>query len=440
MERMLETKLNLIAKRAKQEPGSRFSSLAHLLDERHLAQCYWKLKKHKAPGVDGISADEYGKDLEEKLKGLVARLKAKQYRPQAVRRVYIPKGKDQLRPLGIPAVEDKIVQMGLTRILEAIFEGDFLKESYGFRRGRGCHGALRAFDQMVMKRPVSYVVEVDVKGYYDHINHEWLIKCLGQRIVDPSFLKIIRRTLKSGVMEEGKWSETEEGAPQGGIVSPILSNIYLHYILDLWFEKVLKKKLKGYTELIRYCDDFVIGCQYRWEAENILVELKNRLKKFGLEVSEAKTRIVEFGRFSQGNARKLGKKAGTVEFLGFTHYCTLSRKGWFIVGRQTSGKRFRAKLVAMNSWLKAIRNRLLLSDWWRILCWKLNGHYQYYGVTGNLRSMDRFYYQVLKLTHKWWNRRSQKRSGNWEELQHRLRWNPLPKPRIIHSFRLAYVS
>ena len=436
----METKLDFIAKRAKQEPKQRFRTLAYLLDETFLAECYERLKTRKAPGIDGMSVEEYGKGLEERLKGLVTRMKAKQYRPQPVRRAYIPKGKDQLRALGIPAVEDKVVQMGISRILEAIFEGDFLEMSYGFRRGRGCHDAIRAFDRMVMARPVSYVIEVDVKGYYDHIDHEWLIRCLEQRIADPSFLRLIRRTLKAGVMEEGQWIKTEEGAPQGGNASPILSNIYLHYVLDLWFEKVLKKELKGYAELLRYCDDFVIGCQYEWEAEKILSDLKERLKKFGLEVSEAKTRIVEFGRYAQERAEKRGQKAGTVEFLGFTHLCTESRSGRFTVGRRTSGKKFRAKLVAMNLWLKRGRNLLELGDWWKILKWKLTGHYQYYGITGNRGSLDRFYQQVLKLAYKWWNRRSQKRSGNWEEFQRRLQWTPLPKPRIVHVFRLVYAT
>jgi group II intron reverse transcriptase/maturase len=437
MENLLETKLDLIAKRAKEEPNVRFTTLAHLLNEEYLAECYGELKRRKASGIDGVSVEEYGEGLEEKLKGLVNRMKAKQYRPQAVRRVYIPKGNGTLRPLGIPAVEDKVVQMGLARILEAIFEGDFLDVSHGFRAGRGCHDALRAYDRMVMTKPVSYVIEVDIKGYYDHIDHGWLMKCLEQRIADPSFLSLIGRTLKAGVMEEGVRSETEMGAPQGGIVSPILSNIYLHYILDLWFERKLKKSLKGFAELIRYCDDFVIGCQYEWEAEEILAELKERLKKFGLEVSEEKTRIVEFGRFARERAEKRGVKAGTVEFLGFTHFCATSRSGRFIVGRRTSGKRFRAKLVAMNQWLKGVRNMIALADWWRVLRWKLNGHYQYYGVTGNWRGISRFYQEVLRMTYKWWNRRSQKRSGDWEEFQRRLQWNPLPKPRIAHVFRLG---
>jgi RNA-directed DNA polymerase len=437
MENLLETKLDLIAKRAKEEPKTRFTTLAHLLNEETLVECYGELKRGKAPGIDGVSVAEYGENLEEKLKGLVSRMKAKQYRPQAVRRVNIPKGNGKLRPLGISTVEDKIVQRGLTRILEAIFEGDFLDVSHGFRPGRGCHGALQTYDRMVMTKRVSYVIEVDIKGYYDHIDHGWLMKCLEQRIADPNFLSLIVRTLKAGVMEEGVRDETEMGAPQGGIVSPILSNIYLHYILDLWFERELKKRLKGYAQLIRYADDFVIGCEYEWEAQEILVELKERLKKFGLEVSEEKTRIVEFGRFAQERAEKRGGKAGTVEFLGFTHFCTKSRSGRFMVGRRTSGKRFRAKLVAMNEWLKGVRNSLPLADWWRILRWKLNGHYQYYGVTGNWRGISRFHQEVLRMTYKWWNRRSQKRSGDWEEFQRRLQWNPLPPPRLAHIFRLA---
>ena len=433
----METKLDLITKRAKQEPSLRFTTLAHLLDERYLADCYGELKKGKAPGIDGVSVEEYGKGLEEKLTGLVGRMKAKQYRPQAVRRVNIPKGNGKLRPLGIPAVEDKVVQVGMTRILEALFEGDFLNVSYGFRPGRGCHGALQAYDRMVLTKPVNYVIEVDIKGYYDNINHGWLMRCLEQRIADPSFLSLIVRTLKAGVMEEGVRRETDVGAPQGGIVSPSLSNIYLHYILDLWFERKLKKGLRGYAELIRYADDFVIGCQHGKESEGILSELKERLKKFGLEVSEEKTRIVEVGRFAEERAGKRGVRAGTVDFLGFTHFYTKDRSGRFRMGRRTSGKRLRAKLTAMNQWLKGIRNQIPLADWWKILRWKLNGHYQYYGVTGNSRSIGRFHRQVVRMTYKWWNRRSQMRSGGWKEFQRRLHWNPLPKPRITHIFRVA---
>jgi group II intron reverse transcriptase/maturase len=434
---MLETKLDLIAKRAQGESGLKFNSLAHLLNEAFLAECYGMLKKGKAPGVDGVSVEAYGEGLEEKLKELVDRMKAKRYRPQPVRRVFIPKSDGKLRPLGIPAVEDKVVQMGMARILEAIFESSFLGVSYGFRPGRGCHDALREFDQMVMKKPVSYVIEVDIKGYYDHIDHKWLMRCLEERIADPSFLRLIGRTLKAGVMEEGVRKETEVGAPQGGIVSPILSNIYLHYILDLWFEKKLKKGLKGYAELIRYADDFVIGCQHEWEAKQILAELKERLKKFGLEVSEEKTRIVEFGRYARDRAEKRGEKAGTVEFLGFTHFCAEGRNGWFVVGRRTSGKKFRAGLKAINEWLRRVRNMVPLVDWWKILGWKLTGHYRYYGITGNGRSIYQFYRRALWLAFKWWNRRSQRRSGSQTVFAKMVWRHPLPLPRIAYSFRVA---
>ena len=434
---MLETKLDLIAKRAQREPKVKFNSLAHLLNETFLAECYGKLKKRKAPGVDGVSVEAYGEGLEEKLKELVGRMKAQRYRPQPVRRVSIPKSNGTLRPLGLPAVEDKVVQMGMARILEAIFESSFLDVSYGFRAGRGCHDALREFDRMVMKRPVSYVIEVDIKGYYDHIDHGWLMRCLGERIADPSFLRLMGRTLKAGVMEGGRWIETEVGAPQGGIVSPILSNIYLHYILDLWFEKKLKKSLKGYAELIRYADDFVIGCQYEWEAKRVLAELKERLKKFGLSVSEEKTRIVEFGRFAQERARKHGGKAGTLGFLGFTHFCMKGRNGWFVVGRRTSGKKFRAGLKAIKEWLRQVRNKVPLKEWWKILGWKLRGHYQYYGITGNGRSIHQFYRRVLWLAFKWWNRRSQKKSGGQTVFAKMVWRHPLPPPRIAHSFRVS---
>lgn len=434
---MLETKLDLITKRAKQEPTLKFTSLAHLLNGTFLAECYGMLKKRKAPGVDGVSVGEYGEGLEENLKELVGRMKAKRYRPQPVRRVYIPKSNGKLRPLGIPAVEDKVVQMGISRILEAIFEGTFLDVSYGFRPGRGCHDALQAFDRMVMKKPVCYVVEVDIKGFYDHIDHKWLMRCLAEKIGDPSFLRLIGRTLKAGVMEEGRRSETEVGAPQGGIVSPILSNVYLHYILDLWFEKKLKRSLTGYAQLIRYADDFVIGCQNKWEAEKTLAELKERLRKFGLEVSEEKTGIVEFGRYAQERAERREGKAGTLDFLGFTHFCAEGRNGWFVVGRRTSGKKFRAALTAMNDWLRRIRNQTPLKEWWKILGWKLKGHYQYYGITGNGKGIYRFYRKVKWIAYKWWNRRSQRRSGSQNDFAKMLWRHPLPLPRIAHSFRVA---
>lgn len=431
----LETKLDLIAARARQDPSCKFTSLAYLLDEEFLAACYGALKKKKAPGVDGVTVEEYGKNLEKNLQDLVRRMKAKRYYPQPVRRVYIPKRDgSKLRPLGIPAVEDKIVQMGMAKILEAIFEGDFLSVSYGFRPHQGCHNALQAFDEVMFTRPVSFVIEVDIKGYFDHIDHKWLMECLRQRISDPSFLSLIWRTLKAGVLEEGQWRETEAGSPQGGIVSPILSNVFLHYVLDLWFEKKLKKTMKGYAKLIRYADDFIICRQYRWQAKVILEELKRRLTKFGLSTAEEKTHIRSFGRFAYDNARKEGHKADTVEFLGFTHFCAKTSGGKFRLGRRTNGKRFRGHLKAMNLWLKQVRNEMPLPEWWGLLRQKMTGYYQYYAVSRNGPSVKRYYAWVLMMTYKPWNYRSQKRSGTWPDFWRRLRLFPLPLPRIVHSW------
>lgn len=427
---MLKTKLELITEKAREDRKVRFTSLAHHLNEPFLAECYHELKKRRAAGVDGISVEEYGQNLEGKLKTLVGKLKTKRYFPQPVKRVYIPKGDGKQRPLGIPCVEDRVVQMGIGRILESIFETDFLPVSYGFRPGRSCHDALRKFDEVVMRQAINHVVEVDIKGYFDHINHTWLEECLKQRISDPSFLQVIRRVLKSGVMEEGLVKATEEGSPQGGVCSPILSNIYLHYVLDLWFEKKLKKEMKGIVELIRYADDFVICCQYADEAKRVLERIRERFAKFGLSLAEDKTRICEFGRQAPRN----GRNSRAIDFLGFAHYCTLSRKGHFMVGRRTIGKRFRTKLNAISVWLRKIRNQVPIEAWWKNLCLKLKGHYQYYGIMGNYRGIERFYREVKKNAFKWWNRRSQQKSGSWKQFLLMAERHHLPKPRMVRNF------
>ena len=251
----VQTKLKLITSRAQRDRGCRFTTLAYLLDEGFLAQCFMELKREKAPGIDGVRWEEYAEKLTENLRGLVSRLKAKRYWPQPVKRVYIPKDEKTVRPLGLPVVEDKVVQMGITRILEAIFEVDFLEISYGFRRNRSCHDALDRLNKVIMTKPVNYLVEADIRGFFEHVDHKWMMECLRQRISDPSFLRLIGRFLRAGIMEEGKYIETDEGTPQGGVLSPVLSNIYLHYVLDLWFEKRLRRELCGYAEENRYADD-----------------------------------------------------------------------------------------------------------------------------------------------------------------------------------------
>lgn len=432
----MKTKLESLTQRAKENPRNEFISLAHLLTEDFLKGCFWELKKDKASGIDGVSVKEYEVGLEKKLKELVIRLKAKKYKPQPVRRVYIPKSGGSKRRLGIPTVEDKIVQMGIKKILEAIFEVDFCDVSYGFRPNRNCHTALDVLDKTIMTKPINYVVDMDIKQFFDTIDHQWLMKCLRQRIKDTSLLRLITRFLKAGIMEEGKFIKADKGTPQGGVLSPLLANIYLHYILDLWFERKVKSKLKGYARLIRYADDFIVCFQSSREAKEFGTTLKQRLSKFNLEASDSKSRIIEFGRYVWQKAQQEDREVATFDFLGFTHYCDKTRKGKFKLGRKTSGKKYRQKMKAMNLWLKSVRNLVKRQDWWKVLARKLIGHYNYYGISGNSPALGKFYKRTLTLTHKWINRRSQKKSYNWIQFNRLLKYNPLPKPKIYH---LTYV-
>ena len=430
----MSTKLASLTRRARENPRYKFQTLAYLLTEDFLSGCFRELKRDKASGVDGVSVEEYGANLGENLKGLVRRLKQKKYKPQPVRRVYIPKGNGGRRPLGIPTVEDKVVQMGIKKILEAIFEVDFVNGvSFGFRPGKGCHDALDVLDKAVMTKPVNYVVDVDIEKFFDTIEHKWMMECLKQRVEDRSLLRLIARFLKAGVMEEGKYVQTDKGTPQGGVLSPLLANIYLHYVLDLWFEKRVKKMAKGYACLVRYADDFVVCFQAEREATGFAEMLRERLKKFGLRISESKSRVIEFGRRVWQKARREGKKVQTFDFLGFTHYCDTTRRGFFKLGRKTSSKKFRQKAKELNLWLKQVRNAAKLKEWWPVLKMKLTGHYRYYGVSGNYAALKRFYTLALKLAYKWLNRRSQKKSYTFANYLRFLAFDPLPKPCIYHS-------
>jgi len=429
----METKLDLITKRATEDKSFKFTSLAHLLNEESLKESFYMLKKNRAPGVDEVTYEEYEKYLNTNVQKLVKRMKAQKYYPQPVRRAYIPKDEGKTRPLGIPALEDKIVQMGVTRILNAIFEPNFLDCSYGFREGRSCHQALKQLDNTIMTEPVNHVIDADIRGFFDNVDHDWLMRMLKEKIADKNFLRTIKKFLKAGVMEEGVVEPTEAGTPQGGLCSPVLSNIYLHYVLDLWFEKRVKENMRGYVELVRYCDDFVIVAQYKEEAEKILSLLEGRLNKFSLDLAKEKTRLIEFGRYARANAQKKGKKPDSFDFLGFTHFCDKSRKGNFKVGRKTRKKKYNEKLKEMNSWLKSVRNMVGIEEWWKVLAAKLRGHYEYYGISGNYDSIMAFYIQTCDMAFKWINRRSQKRSMNWEQFGTYLKKYPLPKPEIKHN-------
>jgi len=428
------TKLSLISGHARRDRTFKFTSLAHLLDVEYLRDCYQSLNRNRAVGIDNISWKEYGVDLDKNLEQLVSRLKRKKYKPIPARRVYIPKNEKETRPLGISALENKIVERGITWILESIYEQDFLDCSYGFRPERNCHQALKQLNDLIMFQPVGHIVEADIKGFFDNVDHDKLMDFIRVRIADTTLLNLIDKFLKAGYIDDGQLVKSDKGTPQGSILSPMLANIFLHYVLDEWFETTVKSHVRGFCELVRYADDFVCVVRYTDDAERIERALKNRFNKYGLEIHPTKSRRITFGRFERANARGQNRKPNTFDFLGFTHYCDTSRKGNFKIGRKTSRKKFSAKCREMNDWLKSIRNQVKTKDWWKILAAKLRGHFQYYGVSENYASIARFYDLTIKMVRKWLNRRSQKRKMNLAKFKEYLEHYPLPGPRIVHKF------
>lgn len=429
---MVETKLQRIAEKARRDPGCKFTSLFHLVDVELLRECFWQLRKDAAAGIDKVTKGQYGENLEENLTKLVGELHRMAYIPLPVRRVYIPKpGSDTERPLGIPALEDKLVQSGLARILTAIYEQDFISDSYGFRPGRSCHDALRALSNAVGGQQIHYIVDADIKGFFDNVDHEWVMRFLGHRIADKRVLRYVKRFLMAGVMEEGSVSVSDKGTPQGGSVSPIIGNIYLHYSLDLWFTRVFQKRCQGQSRLIRYADDAVVCFEHEADATRFRQELDERLAEFGLEISSEKTKVIEFGPVAESKARRRGDKPGTFDFLGFTHYCSRTRDGRrFRMKRATSRKKFGAKLRVFRDWLKANRTlptRELMDE----VASKLRGHFAYYGVTDNSKGISRFAYEIRRLLFKWLNRRGKRGCMSWEKFQLFLKKFPLPRPRIM---------
>lgn len=427
----METKLKRITELAKLNDEMMFTSLAHLLNEEHLKQCHHELPSGKATGSKGVTKEGYGNNLDENIKGLVERLKKKAYRPVPVKRTYINKpGSTKKRPLGIPDHEDKIVQRGISKILNAIYECDFLDCSFGFRPNRSCHDALKILNLYIENRFTNYVVDADIKGFFDNVDHEWMMKFLNHRINDPNLLRIISRFLKGGYMEEGKYFDTDKGTPQGGVISPILANVYLHYVLDLWFEKVVRKQCKGQAYMVRYADDFVCCFQYRSDAEAFYSALIKRLQKFKLEVAEDKTKIITFGRFAESDSKRKGQgKPPTFDFLGFTHYCSKSKTGKFRVKRKSSRPKVTAKLKSHKEWLKANRTMDIKGIMTR-LNRSLIGYYNYYCITDNTPTVEKFRENIKRLLFKWMNRRSQRKSFSWEKFNLFLRKYPLVRPKV----------
>lgn len=431
----MQATLNLIAAKAAREKKLKFTSLVHLMNAKNLKLCFSELKKNKAAGIDAMTVEEYEENLDERLKSLVERMKSKRYKPQPVRRVYIPKpGKaGEKRGLGIPTVEDKLVQIMLKKILENIYEADFLKCSFGFRPKLNCHSALKALNDTVMISSMNYVVEVDIRKFFDTVSHATMMRCLEVRIADPNLLWLVNKFLKAGVVDAGQFISTDQGTPQGGNLSPLLANIYLHYVLDLWFEKKFKPQAKAPMHLIRYCDDFVVCCESEVDAETFLESLKTRLSEFNLTVHDEKTRIIKFGQREWYLAERQKRKAESFNFLGFTHYATKSRRGKWILGHKTTKGNFSRKLKEIKVWIKSVRNLVKLDEWWPILKAKLAGHINYFGISGNFHWIHRFRTQVIWIAQKWINRRSQRKSMTRDKYNLYLQKNPLPEARICFS-------
>ena len=408
-------------------------NLASYINENTLRAIHKRMNPHKAHGIDNVRKEDYEKNLEANLENLVKRMKSGSYKPNPSRRVYIPKdGSNKKRPLGISSYEDKLVESAVAQILMEIYEPKFHEVNFGFRPNRNCHQAVKEVIEDVQYHKTNYVVEADIKGFFDNVNHEWLMKFLEHDIADRKFLEIIGKLLKAGIMEEGNYLDSEKGTPQGNGASPVLANIYLHYVLDIWFEVKVKRKYQGESYLIRYCDDFVCCFQNKWEAEDFYVKLQERFEKFGLELAMDKTKILEFGRFARENRRRRGEgKPETFDFLGFTFYCgTDGKKEFFRCRVKTSKKKFRSKMLAMKEWIKNHRT-MPLELIFKLVNAKLRGHYQYYCVTDNTREVKNFLAQTKWLLYKWLNRRSQKKSYTMEAFYNGLlRTFPLLEPAI----------
>lgn len=408
-------------------------NLASYINTESLKAIHKSMEKNKASGIDRVTKEEYEQNLEANLERLVERMKNGSYKPNPTRRVYIPKEtKGKMRPLGISCYEDKLVENAIAQILEQIYEPKFYDESFGFRPNRNCHQAVKRTIEMVRYGKTNYVVEADIRGFFDNVDHEWLMKMLEHDIADRKFLEIIGKFLKAGIMEDGKYLDSERGTPQGNGASPILANIYLHYVLDNWFDVIVKRQCNGECYLIRYADDFVCCFQRKYEAEIFRQRLEERFAKYGLELAEEKTRILEFGRFAgQDRKRRGAGKPETFDFLGFTFYCgTDTKKQFFRCKVKTSRKKLRSKTKAMKEWIKRHRDMPLEWIFGRVNA-KLRGHYQYYGVTDNSREIGLFLHNTKMLLFKWLNRRSQSRSYTWETFtEGLLRTFPLLEPHI----------
>lgn len=422
----MQTSLRKITMKAKADKKSRFGNLYGLLNEENLESCFSELRKNAAPGVDKVDYWEYRATLLDNITALVKRLKSFSYHAKLILRKYIPKSKDKFRPLGLPVIEDKLLQSGVSKILKAIYEPLFTKSSFGYRSEIGSIHAVKELTFNLQYGKFGWLVEADIKGFFDNIDHDWMMSMLEVKIEDRSFLGLIMKWLKAGILEkDGKVINPESGTPQGGIVSPVLSNIYLHYVLDIWFEKIFKPGCRGQAMLVRYADDFVCAFQYKEDADRFYGILGERLGKFNLEVAPEKTRIIRFSRFCT-------KKNEGFEFLGLEFRWKINRKGEAQVKRRTSPEKLRAAINKFKEWIKKERN-LKITDLFRKLRSKYYGYWNYYGIHDNSKGIGRYYHHTINLMFKWLNRRSQRHSYNWQGFRDLLETFKIPTPRITEK-------
>lgn len=423
---VVSTRQQRIAELASQQLKQGITSLNHHLDLTWMLEAWRRTRKHKAAGVDGQTAEGYEQDLEGNLQDLIHRAKSGLYRAPAVKRVYIPKGKGEVRPIGIPTLEDKVLQRACLMLLEPIYEQEFYDFSYGFRPRRKAHDALAALEQALRSMGGGWIIDADVEKFFDRVDRRQLQEFVQKRVRDGVIKRLIGKWLRAGVMEDERLYYPDAGTPQGGVVSPLLSNVYLHEVLDSWWEQVVRPRLRGRGFLFRFADDFVMVFEYEGDARRVMQVLAKRFAKFHLTIHPEKTRLVDFRR------PKPGVKGETFDFAGFRHYWGKSRKGYLIIKRKTISSRLSQKLSAIAEWCRANRHESV-SDQQATLSRKLRGHYNYYGLTHNYRSLEYYYRGVCRIWRKWLNRRSRKRDLSWPVFNRLLKRHPLPLPRVVHS-------
>jgi RNA-directed DNA polymerase len=428
----LSTKRQWIAELARTKPGAVLFSLHHVIDLEWMQEAYRLTRKDGATGIDGVTAADYEANLKANLEDLLERIKSGRYQAPPVRRTYIPKADGTQRPLGIPTFEDKVAQRAIVMVLEAVYEQDFRACSYGFRPGRSAHAALRELYGVVTRRGQYWVLDVDIRKYFDSIPHHHLRAILDQRVTDGVIRRMIDKWLKAGALEDGLLRLATEGTPQGGVISPLLSNIFLHHVLDEWFENEVRPRMAGPCSLLRFADDFVMTFKNHHDAKRVLEVLGKRLERYGLTLHPDKTRFIDFRPERQGGTRP-DCKAPPFDFLGFTHTWVKSQKGKNVVRQRTAKNRLARALIAVTGWCRKNRHRPIL-DQRAALSAKLTGHYAYYGITGNIEQLDRYFQQVMKVWKKWLERRTRAKPFPWDRFTAFLARHPLPRPKIIHCY------